>query len=201
MTISLVALAISGLTFWLTRVKKGVVKMTRPTVVFFGPDGAREQSKKVYIRTLLCSTSDQGRYIQNMYIRLRRGESTQNFNVWVYGNERLMRGSGLFISKNGIAYNHHFLMPKDGTSYDFVAGEYLLQVYVEPVGGSSQKIFEQKVFLTNAQKEEMKVKKAGVYFDWAPNTESYSSHIDAGPRRDEELANLIERMVDSKEKE
>src|SRR2546427_296072 len=38
-TISLAALAASGLTAWLTLFRRGTVYMTRPTVIFFGPDG------------------------------------------------------------------------------------------------------------------------------------------------------------------
>ncbi|MHB9142215.1 MAG: hypothetical protein ACYC25_10095 [Paludibacter sp.] len=96
--ISLTALTISTLTFWLTRLKRGMVKMTRPTIIFFGPDGGGERHNKVFIRTLLYSTSDRGQYIQNMFIRLQRGETVQNFNVWVYDDIGLVRGSGLFIS-------------------------------------------------------------------------------------------------------
>src|SRR5438128_675903 len=105
LTISLIALLISGLTFWLTRIEKGAVKMTRPTIVFFGPDGIGQDPKKVFIRTLLYSTSDKGKYIQNMFVRLHRGESVQNFNVWVYDSNGLVRGSGLFVDKSGIASN------------------------------------------------------------------------------------------------
>ncbi|UOY09223.1 hypothetical protein L0P88_11940 [Muricauda sp. SCSIO 64092] len=199
LTISLIALTISGLTFWLTRIKSGVVKMTRPTVIFFGPDGAGAEHKKVFIRTLLYSTSDKGKYIQNMFVRLQRGESVQNFNVWVYDNNGLVRGSGLFINKNGIACNHHFLMPKDGTKYDFLAGKYLLQVFVESVDENPKKIFEQRLALTKNQEDEMKSKSAGTYFDWAPNTQNYFSHIDTGPKKDKELTNLIEKLMDEKE--
>jgi len=83
-TLSLGALIVSILTFWLTRIRSGKVKMTKPTIIFFGPDGGGERHNKVFIRTLLYSTSDKGQYIQNMFIRLSRAESVQNFNVWVY---------------------------------------------------------------------------------------------------------------------
>ena len=99
--ISLTALTISVLTFWLTRMRKGKVKMTRPTVIFFGPDGGGEKHNKIFIRTLLYSSSDRGQYIQNMFVRLQRGESIQNFNVWVYDDKGLVRGSGLFVNKSG----------------------------------------------------------------------------------------------------
>jgi hypothetical protein len=146
--ISLIAMIISVVTFWLTRFKRGTIKMTRPTVIFFGPDGGKGKPNKVFIRTLLYSTSDKGQYIQNMYIKLHRGESAQNFNVWVYDDKSLVRGSGLFVSKNGISSNHHFLLPKDGETYSFLPGEYLLQVYVELVDKKPKMVFEEKLQLT-----------------------------------------------------
>ncbi len=185
--LSIIALSISGLTFWYTRIKVGEVKMTRPTIIFFGPDGSGSEHQKVFIRTLLYSTSDKGKYIQNMYIRLLRGESIQNFNVWVYDSNGLVRGSGLFVNKNGIASNHHFLLPKDGLNYNFQSGEYKLQVFVESVNEKPRKIFEQKLVLTQQQVDEMNLKCAGVFYDWAPNTQSYSSHVDSGKNIEHEL--------------
>ncbi len=175
--ISIIALTISGLTFWFTRLKKGTVKMTKPTVIFFGPDGGGDRHNKIFIRTLLYSTSDKGQYIQNMFIRLQRGESVQNFNVWVYGDKELVRGSGLFVSKNGIACNHHFLLPKDGETYSFLTGDYLLQIFIQTVNEKPKIIFEQNLQLTKEQSEEMKNRTAGTYFDWAPNTQTYFSHV------------------------
>ncbi|AWX44045.1 hypothetical protein HME9304_01045 [Flagellimonas maritima] len=188
--ISIAALTISGLTFWLTRLKKGVVKMTKPTIIFFGPDGGGEKHNKVFIRTLLYSTSDKGQYIQNMFIRLQRGESVQNFNVWVYDDNGLVRGSGLFVGKNGIACNHHFLLPKDGEEYSFLTGDYLLQVFIEPVNDKPKIIFEQKLQLKKEQSEEMKTRTAGTYFDWAPNTQTYFSHVDIRPKEVKEISHL-----------
>lgn len=182
--VSLTALTISALTFWLTRMKKGIVKMTRPTVIFFGPDGGGGTHNKVVIRTLLYSTSDRGQYVQNMFIRLQRGESIQNFNVWVYDDKGLVRGSGLFINKSGIACYHHFLLPLDGSNYSFLSGNYLLEVYVETVDEIPRKIFEQKLHLTKKQQGEMLTKTTGTYFDWAPNTQDYFSHVDDKPLKD-----------------
>jgi hypothetical protein len=189
--ISVIALAISALTFWLTRLRQGIVKMTRPTIIFFGPDGGGQKHNKVYIRTLLYATSDRGQYIQNMFIRLQRGESIQNFNLWVYGDKELARGSGLFISKSGIVCNHHFLLPKDGVNYDFLSGDYLLQVYIESVDKNPAKIFEQKLQLTKEQQDAMVDKRAGIFFDWAPNTQNYFSHIDIRPLTEKEITGVL----------
>jgi len=196
--ISIVALTISGATFWYARLKKGIVKMTRPTVIFFGPDGGGEQRNKVFIRTLLYSTSDRGHNIQTMFIRLQRGESIQNFNVWVYGDTELVRGSGLFINRNGISYNHHFLLPKDGNSYSFLSGDYILQVYVVAGDENPKKIFEQKLHLTKEQQDEMLTKKAGTYFDWVPATQNYSSHVSTNPKRENELLDILTQLTNDK---
>jgi hypothetical protein len=198
LSISLIALLISVSTFWLTRLKSGVIRMTRPTVIFFGPDGVGEAHKKVFIRTLLYSTSDKGKYIQNMFIRLQLGNSTQNFNVWVYDNNGLVRGSGLYVNKNGIACNHHFLMPRDGSVYDFLSGEYNLQIFVESVDKTPKKIFDQKLLLSDSQQKEMLAKKAGIYFDWEPNTQDYFSHVDEGPKKDKELTDLVKSFTQEK---
>ena len=197
--ISIAALTISGATFWLTRLKKGIVKMTRPTIIFFGPDGGGERHNKIFIRTLLYSTSDRGQYLQNMFIRLQRGESVQNFNVWVYDNNgSLVRGSGLFVNKSGVSCNHHFLLPKDGSGYPFLSGDYILQVFIETVDEIPRMIFEQKLHLTKQQQEQMTSKTAGTYFDWAPNTQNYFSHVDTKPKKDKELLDIITQLTDDK---
>jgi hypothetical protein len=102
-TISVVALSISAVTAWLTLLHRGTVKMTQPTVIFFGPDSPRSRDElplpKIYLRTLLFSTSKRGRVIESMHVALSRNETNQNFNVWVHGNDKLVRGSGLFVGE------------------------------------------------------------------------------------------------------
>lgn len=41
----------------------------------------------------------------------------------------------------------------------------------------------------------MLTKKAGTYFDWAPNTQNYFSHIDANPQKDNELNDLVKKLT------
>jgi len=196
--ISFLALIISGLTFWITRIKRGTVKMTKPTVIFFGPDGPNQKHKKVFIRTLLYSTSEKGNYVQNMYINLTHNKESQIFNIWVYDDKGLVRGSGLFVNKSGISSNHHFLMPKNESPYDFTSGEYNLQVFVEIVGKKPKKVFEQELELSTDQAVEMNNKIAGLYFDWAPNTQSYFSHVDVRSNVDSKIEEYIKILPDGK---
>lgn len=191
LTVSILALLISVLTFWLTRLKKGKVKMTQPTIIYFGPDGGGAKHNKVFIRTLLYSTSERGQYIQNMFVKLQRGESSQNFNIWVYDNNGLSRGSGLFIDKRGLACNHHFLLPNAGKKYEFIEGKYLMQVYAETVDKRQTQIFQCHLTVTRSEESEIQAKKGGLYFDWAPNTQTYESHIEARSLTDKERLDLL----------
>jgi len=125
-TISILALCMSALTAWLTLLRRGTVKMIQPTVIYFGPDGPRTREEPalpmVFLRTLLFATSKRGRVVESMHVALARSETQQNFNIWVYGDDRLVRGSGLFVGETGVAVNHHFLTPRDGGSFRFTEG-------------------------------------------------------------------------------
>ncbi|XZG71265.1 hypothetical protein ACTSKR_05200 [Chitinibacteraceae bacterium HSL-7] len=81
--VSCLALAVSGITAWLTFFRKGRLLMTQPTTVFFGPDGSQFEGNKskVYLRTLLYSTAKRGYVLESLHASLQRGESKQNFNI------------------------------------------------------------------------------------------------------------------------
>jgi hypothetical protein len=106
--ISCLALFISGITAWLTFFRKGKLVMTQPTVVFFGPDGSRFESgkNKIYLRTLLYSTAKRGQVLESLHVSLRRNESKQNFNIWVYDDkDKLKRGSGCSCHRKALHLN------------------------------------------------------------------------------------------------
>jgi len=179
--VSLLALVISVITAWLTLLRKGTVRMTQPTLVFFGPDGP-SGPPKIFLRTLLYSTAKRGQIIENMFIKVRRGESVQNFNIWVYGDGTMARGSGVYVGEEGVACNHHFLLPKDGTRYEFVAGDYNVEVFASLVGQSKpDPLYRFRLSLSEAQATAMKDKTAGVFFDWGPDAGRYHSHVDEHP--------------------
>src|SRR5712691_2041343 len=99
--VSITALAVSATTAWLTLLRRGSIRMTQPTLVFFGPDGP-SGGPKVFLRTLLYSTAKRGQIVENMFLKLRRRESVQTVNVWVYGDGPLARGSGIFVGEAGV---------------------------------------------------------------------------------------------------
>lgn len=183
LVVSALALAISGLTAWLTLLRRGEVLMTQPTMLFFGPDGGPSSENpplKVYLRTLLYATSKRGRIIESMYVRLRRGETSQNFNIWVYGDKQLARGSGLFVPETGVASNHHFMLPADGTNFHFLPGKYVVEVFASIVGQHEPRLLQTvELYLSTDEATALKRGDCGVYFDWGPDAGKYHSHVES----------------------
>jgi hypothetical protein len=154
LAISTLSLAISAATAWLTLFRRGTVKMTQPTVIFFGPDVPRSRGEaplpKIYLRSLLFATSKRGRVIESMHVALYRNEMHQNFNIWVYGErDRLVRGSGLFVGETGVSANHHFLTPEDGKTFSVIEGHYKLEVFAHRLGDPKPiRLFSQELDLS-----------------------------------------------------
>ena len=183
-TLSVLSLAISSVTAWLTLFRRGTVKMTQPTVIYFGPDTPREDIAlpKVYLRTLLFSTAKRGRVIESMHVALWRNEMHQNFNIWVYGErEKLVRGSGLFVADTGLAANHHFLAPTD-SAFQFIEGHYRLDVYARLLGDAKPlRLFSQTLNINREMAAALTEPGAGVYFDWGPDSARYLPHVEKRP--------------------
>jgi hypothetical protein len=118
-----------------------------------------------------------------MYVRLRRGETSQNFNIWVYGGKQLDRGSGLFVPESGIAANHHFLPPSDGTEFQFLAGRYILDVFSALAGKrKSRLLYSIQLEVTPEQVTALRQPNQGLYFDWGPDAARYHAHIRPHPK-------------------
>lgn len=188
LAISVLSLVISSTTAWLTLFRRGTVKMTQPTIIFFGPDLPRTGDDKpplpkVYLRTLLFATSKRGRVVESMHVALSRNETHQNFNIWVYGErEKLVRGSGLFVSETGVAANHHFLTPEDGSSFRFTEGHYKLDVFAHILGNRKRiLLFSQMLDISRDIATELEERHAGLYFDWGPDSSRYLPHIEKRP--------------------
>lgn len=178
---SVLALVISGVTAWLTFFRRGELKMTQPTLVFFGPDGPSHAGKnKIYLRTLLYSTAKRGQVVESLHVALRRGESKQNFSIWVYGEKgNLKRGSGIFVPQEGITFDHHFLLPADGADFDFVAGVYRLAVFAKLVGAASPiELLAIGLSISEAQGDALAEPNTGIYFDWGPDLQGYHAHLE-----------------------
>jgi hypothetical protein len=195
--ISILALIVSGTTLWLSHLRRGKLKMTKPTVIFFGPDGGEHGISKLFLRTLLYSTAKRGVVLENLYVRLRRGETQQNFNIWVYGEKDLVRGSGLFIGQEGVATNHHFLTPSDVGNFDFVAGDYQLDVFGKTVGQDRVHLLTSiDLRIDSGEAEKLKKPDHGIYFDWGPDAGRYQTKIEGKRSKALDALKLLEGLQD-----
>jgi hypothetical protein len=178
--VSVLSLFVSVLIAWLTLLRSGTVKMTQPTVIYFGPDSPRRDEPplpKVFLRTLLFATSKRGRVVESMHVALARNETKQNFNIW----DRLVRGSGLFVGETGVAANHHFLAPRD-SSFHFTEGRYRIDVYAKLVGDRAKRLlFSQTLDVSPELAAQLHGADSGLYFDWGPDSSRYLPHIDRRP--------------------
>lgn len=122
-TISVLSLAVSAITAWLTFFRCGTVKMTQPTMIFFGPDKPRDSEDipfpKVYLRTLLFSTSKRGRIIESMHVSLSRNETHQTFNIWVHGDTKLVRVTACLWEKMAFLQTITFILPRMMADFDY----------------------------------------------------------------------------------
>jgi hypothetical protein len=160
--------------------------MTQPTIIFLGPDFPKDHTDnptpKVYLRTLIFSTGKRGQMVESMHVKLTRNETIQNFNIWVYGEDRLQRGSGLFVGENGVTSNHHFLTPKDGHTFKFSAGKYKLEVYARRLRAEQDDLlWSQDLLISEQESQALLNTNAGIYFDWGPDSKRYLSHIEEKP--------------------
>lgn len=180
LAVSVLALVISAITLWWTALRSGTVKMTRPTTICLDHNGLdpSQNNNKVFLRTLLFATSKRGRVIESLHVSLSRNETRQNFSIWVYGSERLQRGSGLFVSESGVEANHHFLCPPDGSRFEFLAGAYRLDVYCQVLGDRRRThLFSQTIRVSESEARALQKPRTGLYFDWSPDSGEYLSHV------------------------
>jgi hypothetical protein len=184
--------------------------MTQPTVIYFGPDYSASTRAptlpKVYLRALLFATSKRGRIIECMYVALSRNETRQNFNIWVYGNEKLARGSGLFVGEAGVEANHHFLIPSDGSAFHFTEGRYKMDVFAKLLGDNQHiQLFSQVLEVPGEAAALLQKSGAGLYFDWGPDSSRYLLHVRCPAAPDAEgllellrvAGNQVEPPIDS----
>ncbi len=109
--------------------------MTKPTIVFFGFDTVPKPAAKVFLRTLLYSTAARGQVVEGMYAKVRQSNNERVFSFWGYGEAaKLCPGSGLHVSRTGLAANHHFVLSVHEEDYCFKPGSYEIDVIADVVG-------------------------------------------------------------------
>ena len=176
--LSIAALLISLLTAWLSFFRRGTVRMTRPTIIYFGPDSERDKIPKIYFRTLLFATAKRGRVLESMYVRIRRSDTIQNFTTWVHGDQAVVRGSGLHVPETGVVTTHQFLIGDLVTPFAFNSGQYELEVIATIVGDRANKLlFRTLLELSYQSAVAIADLRSGVSFDWSPDSGRYTERV------------------------
>jgi hypothetical protein len=95
--ISIVSLVLSLTVAWLTLFRRGNLGMTQPMLIGFLYEN---DQPKIFLRAMLYATGKRGHIIEALYLKVRRGEPTQTFNFWMYGETKELKiGIGLRVGK------------------------------------------------------------------------------------------------------
>ncbi len=106
--------------------------------------------------------------------RVRRSETTQTFSRWIFGDLQGPRAAGLYVGTEGVAGNHHFLIPNDETQYKFLQGDYVLEVHGSIVNQRAPILLKRLQLSLNAQyADAINQRQTGVIFNWSPETMKY----------------------------
>ena len=175
--ISVMSLAVSASTMYFAWLRRGHLCMTRPSVMFFGFDPPHETAK-IFLRSLLYSTAARGQVIESMYVDLLRGDAIQTFSFWGYGDvSNITPGSGLYVGQTGVTVNHHFVLSVHRPAYEFVAGEYTVEVFARLAGKAGPIHLSSIVLAVDNQHEEALRGHSGVLFELQPDSGDYIGHV------------------------
>jgi hypothetical protein len=75
--------------------------------------------------------------------------------------------------------NHHFLLPEDGTAFQFLAGEYQLEVFASLVGSAKTlRLSSVSLSVSEQAGAQLQSVECGIYFDWSPDSKRYHPHVE-----------------------
>ncbi|WP_213735701.1 hypothetical protein [Bradyrhizobium sp. dw_411] len=81
------------------------------------------------------------------------------------------------VPETGLAANHHFLLPADGTSFHFSPGQYVLEVFITEIGArEARSVFKVSLEITPENYRQLNQPDHGLYFDWGPDAGRYFAH-------------------------
>jgi hypothetical protein len=179
--ISGASLFVSLWTAWMTLGRRGKVVMTQPTFLSLT---SRGNGPVVQLTSFIYSTAKRGNVIESLFLKLKRGETHQTFNVWVFGaKDSMSRGSGLFVTSDGSGFPHYFMLPRDGTEFSFLEGDYTLEVFAREAGKKdAQRVLTVSFTLKPEIAKLAKEGSAPILLDWGAEHEKYHVHIDTGTK-------------------
>lgn len=178
--ISAVSLLLSITVAILTLLRRGNLGMTQPMLIGFLYE---DEQPKIFFRAMLYATGKRGHIIEALFLKARRGDTTQTFSFWMYGESNDLKiGSGLRVGEDGVSFNHHFLPPKDASSFAFHVGEYAIDVYARILNRNSPVLLSTvKVLLSQELATALSDRTKGVLFTWGPDSQHYRGDVSSPP--------------------
>lgn len=170
--ISTLSLGVSATTAWLTNLRRGQLKMTRPTMMAFVHEG---ESPKIVMRSMLFSTAHRGNVVESLHATLQRETTTMTLAFWGYGETTvLQRGGGLFVGREGVALYHHFTTLPANFAHKFQPGSHTVRFFACLLGKDGpQCLIEATIELTEEMVKILNEKSGGVMFNWHPEDNRY----------------------------
>jgi hypothetical protein len=150
--------------------------MTRPVMVGFLHEG---EQPKVFFRAMLYATGKRGHILETLSLKVRRGDTVQRFDFWMYGETKDLKiGSGLRAGEDGVAFNHHFLPPKDAAAFEFLAGEYVIDIHARVVNRAKPMLLSSvRLSVSQEQAATLGDTARGVLFTWEPEAQNYRGEL------------------------
>jgi hypothetical protein len=174
--ISAVSLILSLTVMWLTLLRRGTLGMTQPMLIGFLHEA---EQPKIFFRAMLYATGKRGHIVEALYLKVGRGELTQTFNFWMYGETKELKiGSGLRVGEDGVSFNHHFLPPQGDSTFAFHAGEYTIESYARILNRRAPvRLSAVKLSLSAELAHTLHDRAKGVLFTWSPDSKLYHGNV------------------------
>jgi hypothetical protein len=132
----------------------------------------------MFLRFLLLSSAQKGNIVESLYATLGDGRNKTIFATWGYGDsQRLVRGSGLFVGREGISANHHFISQSDVPQM-IDCGTHMIRIYGAIVGQKKDQLLYS--FDLNIGVDEARAINKGateVLYDWDAYFRRYCPRI------------------------
>ncbi|MBI5377245.1 MAG: hypothetical protein HZA82_01290 [Thaumarchaeota archaeon] len=172
---------ISMVTLYLTYLRRGNLRLTRPTVLFFVRDG-HDGKFKVVVTALLYSTAKRGHVVESMFIKITRDDSVATFGEWIYWDGGKVHLGGVKIGEEGRTLFDHFLLSGRTDSFSFALGKHSVEIYAVKVGAKRPlKLFQTDFILDVEAVEASRLGGLGFALIW--NHDTHSHEVQIGPPR------------------
>jgi hypothetical protein len=175
--LSIISIFISGIVAYIVHFHRGKLRMTQPSIIALTYD-APVRTPKIVLSSLFYSTSERGKVIENLFLRVIYGKVDYNFNRWFYDKENTPYPGGLFVNKEGKSNYHHFLLSQDDvSSFRFRGGEYSIKIYAQLVGNHKPILLRTIKFLLDNRPFASINDTPSALLYWNPETAEYELEL------------------------